>query len=661
MSRSRCRRSSSTSRAIAPDGIWHCRLPCAGLDDARFYAYSVDGPQGKWAPDWHAFAPEKVLLDPYAREIHFPPGFDRDAARGSGSNAGKAALGRLCPREPLAWARPEAHPQHGADLVIYELHVRGFTRHPSSPVQPTHRGTYAGLAEMVPYLRDLGVTAVELMPVFQHDPDNGDYWGYSPLSFFAPHVDYAVGNAAKDAGNEFRAMVNAMHEAGIEVLLDVVYNHTAEGDHRGPTYSFKGIDNSTYYLCSGDPERPYLDYTGTGNTVHTANRQVRRMILDSLRHWITEMHADGFRFDLASIFARDARGELAMGDDAAPIFGDIAADPFLAPSRLVAEPWDAVGTYQLGRNFPGVAWQQWNGRFRDDVRRFVRGDPNLVATAMLRMYGSDDLFPDSPPDVFRPYQSVNFVTVHDGFTLYDLLAYDRKHNLANGNDNEDGVDENYSCNYGHEGHDGAPPEVVALRRRQAKNLIAILLLSNGVPMLRAGDEFLHSQGGNNNAYNQDNETSWLDWRLREQNGEMFRFVRAMIAFRKRHPSLCRSRFWREDVRWFGARGGVNFSPESRAFAFCLCGAREHDADLYVMLNMGESQLPMAVQLGRASEWRCAIDTGRVAPGEIVDTETDERAAPRLTAAVRVVEARSVVVLVRDRTAFSPVGAENHPR
>ncbi len=530
--------------------------------------------------------------------------------------------------------------------MIYELHVRGFTCHPSSPVTPAKRGTYAGLVEMIPYLRDLGITAVELMPVFQHDPESGDYWGYSPLSFFAPHAEYAVGDADDGVANEFRALADALHQADIELLLDVVYNHTAEGDHHGPIYSFKGIDNSTYYLCSGDPDRPYLDYTGTGNTVHTANRHVRRVILDSLRHWVTDMRADGFRFDLASIFARDSRGELAMGDDAAPIFGDIGADPFLAPARLIAEPWDAVGTYQLGRNFPGVAWQQWNGRFRDDVRRFVRGDPDMVPAAMQRMYGSDDLFPDAPPDLFRPYQSVNFVAIHDGFTLYDLLAYDHKHNRANGLDDQDGVDENYSRNYGHEGREGAPPEVEALRRRQAKNLIAILMLSNGVPMLRAGDELLQSQGGNNNAFNQDNETSWLDWRLREENAEMYRFTRAMIAFRKRHPSLCRSRFWRDDVRWFGARGGVDLSPASHAFAFYLRGAVEHDADLYIMLNMGEGELEMTVQVGRPGEWRRVIDTARSAPGEIVNARADERAARPLLSAVYRVDGRSIVVLQR---------------
>jgi len=619
--------------------IWHCRVPCAEIADARYYAYSVSDSTAPTPLTWHAFEREKVLLDPYAPEVYLPPSFSRAAARAPGSNAGKAMLGKLCPRAARS-ERPREHPHHDADLVIYELHVGGFTRHPSSPVAPGHRGTYAGVVDMIPYLVDLGVTAVELMPVFQYDSQSGDYWGYSPVSFFAPHAGYASGGPHACAADELRAMVDALHRADIEVLVDAVYNHTAEGDQRGPVYNFKGIDNSTYYLCSNDPAHPYLDYTGTGNTLHTGNRHVRRMVLDSLRHWATELDVDGFRFDLASIFARNFEGSLSIGEDAAPIFGDIVADPSLATVRLIAEPWDAVGTYQLGRHFPGMEWHQWNGRFRDDVRRFVRGDRGMVPSMMYRIYGSDDLFPESPPDVFHPYQSINFVTAHDGFTLYDLVSYERKHNEANGHGNADGTDESFSCNYGREGDGGVSPELSQLRERQAKNLVAILLLANGTPMLRAGDELLHSQGGNNNPYNQDNDTSWLDWRLRERHRDMHRFVREMIAFRKRHPSLCRSRFWREDVRWFGARGAVDLSPDSHAFAFYLRGAAETDSDLYAMLNMGLDDVTMEVR-GATRRWRRAIDTARPPPEEIVD----ERDAPPLDAARYPVRARSVVVLV----------------
>lgn len=631
--------------------IWHCRVTKQELGRARYYAYTVDGPQQVCAPDWHTFEPSKVLLDPYAPEIYFPRTFDRAAACGPGGNAGRAALGVLSlPRELETPAREPI--RHESDLVIYELHVRGFTQHPSSPVSAAHRGTFEGLVDMIPYLVDLGVTAVELMPVFQHDPQSGDYWGYSPMSFFAPHRGYCAAESQQSPQSEFRRMVDALHEAGIEVLLDVVYNHTAEEDHNGPTYSFKGIDNSTYYLCSGNPERPYLDYTGTGNTLHCANRHVRRMILDSLRHWVVALQVDGFRFDLASIFARDSAGKLALGDEGAPIFGDIGADPVLASARLIAEPWDAVGTNQLGRHFPGVEWQQWNGRFRDDARRFVRGDPNMVAAMMCRMYGSDDLFPDRPPDVFHPYQSINYVTCHDGFTLYDLLAYERKHNEANGEYNADGSDQNFSSNYGHEGDDGASPQLLDLRLRQAKNLMAILMLANGIPMLRAGDEFLQTQRGNNNPYNQDNETSWLDWRLLDKHQEMHRFVRAMIAFRKRHASLCRNRFWHEDVKWFGANGPVDWSSDSRSFAYYLDGQSEHDADLYVMLNMAQHDTIMEIQIADSSEWRCVIDTAQKCPGDIVGPEetVQQDLARTVASSAYNVSARSIVVLVRTRSA-----------
>ncbi len=624
--------------------IWHCRVPRAELSEARYYAYSVDGPRDRGAPNWHAFDPEKVLVDPYAEEIFVPPEFARAAACLPGPNAGTAPLGRLSTRTgSLARGTPRAAgPRHEADLVIYELHVGALTSHPSSPVRSSRRGTYAAVVELIPYLRELGVTAVELMPVFQQDPQSGDYWGYSPLSFFAPHAGYASASHPESVADDFRVMIDALHAADLEVLIDVVYDHTVEGNHLGPTYSFKGFDNSTYYLCSGDPDRPYLDFTGTGNTVHCANRHVRRMILDSLRHWRSELGVDGFRFDLASIFARDATGGLALDEDAAPIFGDITSDPALATARLIAEPWDAIGTYQLGRHFPGIEWHQWNGRFRDDVRRFVRGDPGMVPAVMYRIYGSDDLFPDRPPEVFRPYQSINYVAIHDGFTLYDVVAYERKHNLANGHHDTDGADENYSANYGHEGDEGAPAEVLALRKRQARNLLAILFLSNGIPMIRAGDEFLQTQGGNNNPYNQDNETTWLDWRRLEMHRDVHRFTRELIAFRKRHPSVCRGRFWREDIQWFGARGAVDLSPASHAFAYHLAGGSQGDSDLYVMLNMGGNDLPMLVQRGRASDWRRVLDTSLPSPDDIAS----EDQAPPIHDSAYLVRSRSIVVLVR---------------
>jgi isoamylase len=339
---------------------------------------------------------------------------------------------------------------------------------------------------------------VDLMHIFQCDPQDGDYWGYMPLNFFSPHAQYASTNDEDGQHLEFKNMVKAFHDAGIFVVLDVVYNHTCEGDHLGPTYSFKGFDASGYYMLSSDPTSPYANYSGTGNTLNFSQPHVRKMVMDSLRYWKSEMHIDGFRFDLASVFSRNADGSLNWGD--APIFSEIAADPELGPLALIAEPWDAGG-YQLGRGFPGSTWLQWNACYRDDVRRFVKGDAGMVPDLMRRIYGSDDLFPDSHEHSCHAFQSVNYVDCHDGFTLYDLVSYNQKNNWKNGQDNQDGMYANYSWNCGHEGDKSAPAEVLALRRKLVKNFCCLLLLSNGIPMFRAGDEFLNTQFGNNNPYN----------------------------------------------------------------------------------------------------------------------------------------------------------------
>ena len=595
--------------------IWHCRIDAAAARAARYYAYSVSGPRAAGGFERHTFDPQKVLFDPYACSLFFPPAFERAAARRPGSNAGKAPLGRLLdPRDGFDWGE-DRRPRHESDLVIYELHVGGFTRGADSGVAQSRRGTFSGVIEKIPYLRELGITAVELMPVFQFDPQEGNFWGYMPLSFFAPHHGYASREAGGRPRDEFRAMVKALHAADIEVILDVVYNHTGEGDENGPLYSYKGIDNSTYYLLSRGG-RMYENFSGTGNTLHCANRYVRKLIMDSLRYWVREMHVDGFRFDLASVFARNADGTLNTVDP--PIFGDILSDPDLAGVRLIAEPWDAAGTYQLGRGFPATRWLQWNGRFRDDIRRFVRGDGGLVGALMQRLYGSDDLFPDDLANAFHAYQSVNFVTAHDGFTLYDLLAYERKHNEANGHANTDGIDENFSGNCGWEGDEGASPAVLRLRRRQAKNFCALLLLANGTPMLRAGDEFLHTQRGNNNPYNQDNETSWLDWRLLRENAEVVRFFRLMIRFRKAHPSLCRSRFWREDVSWFGTGREVDMGVQSHTLAVYLRGQSQRDGDMYLMINGSQSEQRFVIQVAADAPWRRVIDTALDAPEDCAE-------------------------------------------
>lgn len=617
--------------------VWHCRISEADTNGARYYAYRVSGPPPEGPFAWHAFDSEKILLDPYARAIHFPAGFERGAAMHPGPNDGRAPLALLPSRSPhFEWDGDE-HPRHETDLVIYELHVRGFTRGAGSGVAPARQGTFAGLIDRIPYLIDLGITAVELMPVFQWDPQEGNYWGYMPLSFFAPHQGLACRRDAQH--HEFKALVRAMHDAGIEVILDVVYNHTAEGGRDGPTYSFKGIDNSTYYLMTGDAVHPYADFSGTGNTLHTANAAVRRLILDSLRYWVEEMHVDGFRFDLASIFARDRFGAIDLTGPG--IFGDIASDPVLATTRLIAEPWDTA-SHHLGRTFPGVTWFQWNDRFRDDVRRFIRGEPDLVPTVMRRLYGSDDIFPDDREHAFHPYQSINFITSHDGFTLYDLVSYEHKRNWANGHANEDGPTTEHSWNCGWEGDEGVPREVVALRKRQAKNLICLLLLANGTPMLRAGDEFLQTQGGNNNPYNQDNATSWLDWTRLDTHADVHRFVRAMIAFRKAHPSLARSRFWREDVTWLGATEQAEPDGSTRVLAFHLRGRGLADADLYVMINPTSEDRLFRVHDGTAEEWRRVVDTAESPPEDIRETGY----GVALAGTEYRVRARSVVVLER---------------
>lgn len=622
--------------------IWHCRIPFGSMQAAVYYAYRVEGPAPDGQFEWHGFDRDKILLDPYAKSVFFPPAFDRLAAIGPGSNAGKAPLGILMgDSEPFEW-QGDHRPRHEADTVIYELHLGGFTKNPNAGVRDEARGTCAGLVEKIPYLKDLGVTVVELMPVFQYDPADGNYWGYMPLNFFSPHPGYLSDHAVKAQHNEVRDMIKALHQADIEVVIDVVYTHTGEGDHNGPIYSYKGIDNSTYYLMAARPTAPYENFSGTGNTLNTANRYVRKMIMDSARHWVTEMRVDGFRFDLASLFTRKADGSVNANE--VPLLSDMASDPDLAQLRLIAEPWDAAGVYQLGRAFPGIMACQWNGQYRDDLRRFVKGDPGRVPSLMYRLYGSDDLFPGDRMHAYHPHQSVNYIASHDGFTLYDLVAYNRKRNWANGHDNTDGSDENYSWNCGWEGDEGVPPDVMKLRKQQIKNFCCLLFLSNGTPMFRAGDEFMQTQGGNNNPYNQDNETGWIDWDRLHTNPDMFRFFKRMIAFRKAHPSLARSRFWRDDVRWYGVGQNTDLAHDSRSLAFALHGASQQDDDLYVMINAYWEELTFEVQEGTANTWRRVIDTSLVSPSDFLEPGTE---SPLLSMQY-CVPGRTVVVLVRDR-------------
>jgi glycogen operon protein len=617
--------------------IWHCRLAANEVADARYYAYSVEGPNDPHG-ERHFFDPDKVLLDPYATSILFPPNFRRIAAIARGSNAGRAPLGVLGDgTSSFDWS-DESRPGHTSDTIVYELHVRGFTRRSNSGVAADKRGTYAGLIDKIPYLKELGITAVELMPVFQYDPDEGNYWGYMPLSFFSPHQGYASVSSAEETADEFKTMVKALHQAGIEVILDVVYNHTTEAGADGPTYSYRGICNSSYYLLD-ESMTHYRNDTGAGNVLRSAHPIVRRMIIDSLRFWVREMHIDGFRFDLASIFSRNSDGSINLQDP--PIISEITSDEGFGAVRHVAEAWDPA-SYELGRSFPGKSWSQWNGRFRRDVRAFVKGDPGKVTDLMSRIYGSSDLFPDDLDNAYHPYQTINYVTSHDGFCLYDLVAYNAKHNLANGQNNNDGTDNNLSWNCGWEGDHEVPAEVMQLRKQQIKNFFTILMLSNGTPMFHAGDEFMNTQGGNNNPWNQDNETTWLDWDRLENNRDIFRFFKGMIAFRKAHPSLARSRFWRDDVSWYGVDGQVDLSYSSHSLAFCLHGGSQQDRDIYVMINAYWEDLNFRIQENEARDWMRIADTSKLSPLDLLEIGSEEP----LASLDYKVNARSVVVLLR---------------
>lgn len=619
--------------------IWHCWVPVKRAPEAAHYAYRVDGAFDPTAG--YCFDGQKILLDPFAPAVYFPPAYDRVAASRPGKNDGRAPLGVL----PRNIAEPEPYldrpPRPSYDLIVYELHVKGFTARANSGVKARNRGTFAGLVEKIPYLKSLGITAVELMPVHQCDPQEGSYWGYMTLNFFSPNSSYSAADTSEGVEEEFRAMVDAFHQNGIEVWLDVVYNHTSEGDLTGPTYSYRGIDNPSYYLLTGDRGH-YRNDTGCGNTLRCDHPVVRSLILESLMFWIRRMKVDGFRFDLASVFTRRSDGGMDLEHPS--LISDIS---FLAARhgvRMIAEAWD-IESYLLGRAFPGLNWRQWNGQYRDDMRDFVRGISGRVGALMQRLYGSDDLFPDDAENSYRPFQSVNFITAHDGFCLYDLVAYNQKHNEANGHWNTDGADDNRSWNCGWEGHEGAPAEVVALRRRQVRNFFCLLMLSNGTPMFSAGDEFLSTHLGNNNPYNQDNDINYIDWDLLKTNADVFRFFRGMIAFRKSHRSIARSQFWREDVSWYGTRTReFDFSPGGQTLAYCLRGGSLNDDDIYVMINASANDVRFEIQEGSPSEWSLVADTNLPAPHDYVNPTSRRKLKSRIYST----GARSVVVLCRSR-------------
>jgi isoamylase len=621
---------------------WHVFVP--GLEPGQVYAYRAHGP---FAPDRGCrFDAEKVLLDPCGLAVAVPERYDRRAAARPGDNAATAMKSVVADPGRYDWEGDLPLRRPFAETVIYELHVGAFTRHPNSGVAPAKRGTYAGLIEKIPYLKDLGVTAVELLPVFQFDAQDApegrvNYWGYQPVSFFAPHHAYSSRKSPLAALDEFRDMVKALHRAGLEVILDVVFNHTTEGGVTGPTLCYRGLANDFYYILEEDKSR-YADYTGCGNTLKANQPIVRRMIQDSLRYWVTQMHVDGFRFDLASVLSRDETGRPLPNP---PVLWDIESDPLLAGTKLIAEVWDAAGLYQVG-SFIGDAWQEWNGRFRDDVRRFVRGDNGSVSGVATRILGSPDIYGHEEREA---EQSINFVTCHDGFTLNDLVSYNRKHNEANGENNRDGSDDNLSWNCGAEGPTD-DPTVEAVRNRQVKNFFVLELLAAGTPMLLMGDEVRRTQKGNNNAYCQDSEISWFDWDLLERHGDTHRFVKTLIAFRQRRDVVVEGRalslnqlLRRARIEWHGvALNRPDWSEHSHALAFTLRSLGDRFL-LHGMLNAYWEpltfELPPVPTEGQQT-WRRCIDTALESPDDISPWET----APVVRQATYWVQPRSVVLL-----------------
>lgn len=616
--------------------IWHIQV--SGLPPYIRYGYRLSGP---WDPQTsgHGYNKDLILIDPYAKELRSPR-WRQD----------RSCLGSQCcvliPDTSYNWEgdRPLNIPLH--ETIIYEMHVRGFTNHPSANC--SFPGTFRGICEKVDYLKELGITAVELMPVTEFDendctfqnPETGEqlknYWGYSPLAFFAPKSAYA--NDSGHPLHEFRDMVKSLHQAGIEVILDIVYNHTAEGGWDGPTSSFRGIDNTIYYLL--DPwTRAYLNFSGCGNTCNCNHPVVRSLIMDALRWWVIEMHVDGFRFDLASILGRDQNGNVLSNP---PVVERIAEDPILADTKIIAEAWDAAGLYQVGDFSPHHRWAEWNGRFRDDVRSFMCGNSGQVPALATRIAGSSDLYQHNGR---KPCNSINFITSHDGFTLADLVSYNEKHNLVNGEDNRDGDNNNLSWNSGAEG-DTDNPKIQTLRNRRCRTLAVILFLSQGVPMLVAGDEFGRSQQGNNNAWCQDNEISWINWQLAEKNKGQLRFFKKLIRLRRNHPIFRRLDFFEvsnrpdepphmQEISWQGLKPGEqDWSNDCHTLAFFLKGSElqgNGDANFFVMLNGHREQeatfiVPKTWMTQSRCVWKKIIDTGCDAPADFVDLVQAEQIA-----------------------------------
>jgi isoamylase len=611
--------------------IWHVWV--RGIPEGQLYGYRIEGP---YQPEQgHRFNAHKLLLDPCATAIAGVEDWDFSAARGYDSSRSQNDLSIstrddagttpkcIFTADHFDWEM-DSPPKHSAsDMVIYETHVRGFTIHPSSGV--AHPGTFTGLTEKIPYLQDLGVTAIELMPVLEFNenesmpvnPITGEklknYWGYNPAAFFAPKQSYSVAGSHRRQTLEFREMVKAFHRARIEVILDIVLNHTAEGNETGPTICMRGIENSIFYMLQENDRRYYKDFTGVGNTLNANHPVVREFVIGVLRYWVMHMHVDGFRFDLASVLGRDEHGNILRN---APLLELIAEDPILRDVKLIAEAWDAGGAYQVG-SFSTRRWTEWNGRFRDDVRRFWIGEAGMMGLFANRICGSSDLYQGSGKG---PASSLNFLTSHDGFTLNDLVSYKQKHNDENGDHNRDGTDANYSDNCGVEGPSG-DPAVEKMRNRQIKNFLLTLFISRGVPMLLGGDEFRRTQRGNNNAYCQDNELSWFDWRLLEKHKEIRRFARGMAAFRRAHSALRRELFYTDaEIKWFAPNGATPDwkDQQQRSFACLILGQKA--PNLFLMFNADIKSVDFSIPaLSGSRIWRLAVDTSRAVPDDLYET------------------------------------------
>ena len=617
--------------------IWHLEL--FGLDRyTTRYCYKMDMVPNP-NPDVYRFDPDAIVLDPYAKALSGASKWGiMYTSRGKEETEVMTIRNRrgIIYKPSFDWGSI-SHPRTPmAETVIYELHVRGYTQHESSGVE--QKGTYMGLCEKIPYLKELGITAVELLPVYEfeetdvlfYDPETGEpllnYWGYHPINFFAPKASYAVNGRNGAEVEEFKMMVSEFHKAGIEVILDVVFNHTAEGDENGHTFNYRGIDNPTYYIIDR-PSGDYLNYSGCGNTVNCNNPVVRDMIIDALRYWVTEMHVDGFRFDLASILGRGQDGEVLASP---PLIERIAHDPILADTKLIAEAWDAAGLYQVG-SFPAWGrWAEWNGTFRDDIRSYVKGDAGKVPALSQRIMGSPDIYLKSGRS---PFHSINFVTSHDGFTLRDLVSYNEKHNERNGEEGRDGDSNNLSWNCGVEGESG-DPAIEELRLRQQKNFFFLLLVSEGVPMILAGDEFGRTQRGNNNAYCQDNEIGWVDWSLLEKNRGLHRFVKMMIRFRKTHRLLKFHEYIfastdkaKAEIHFHGVRPEMpDWSYDARSLGIKAKAtmlqsdhAEGYEVSLFIFTNSYWEELEVELPtLERGLKWYRNVDTSLDSPDDIAE-------------------------------------------